>query len=119
MVGSTLPVEVTASAAAIAVRVCGHPDEATACAGAGDAFDFGLSRTGDAVAGSQLWLVPGCGDPNVTASLTVTGNVTGPDALMLEWNATIEAMDAGWTCDGYAPCTATIQQRLAPVAPSP
>lgn len=101
------------------MRVCGHAAEAAACAGAGDAFDFGMSRDGDALVGGQLWLVPGCGDPNVEASLTVSGNVTGPDALMLEWTATISSTDPGWTSDGYAACTATVQQRLAPVPSSP
>lgn len=119
LIGSTLPVAVTSSAVAIEVRVCDHPDAADACSQLGDAFDYGLSRDGDAVVGSQLWLVPGCGDPTIRAILAVSGDITAPDTLTLRWTATITAPDPQWTCKGYAPCTGTVQQRLAPVIPAP
>lgn len=115
-VGLTMPVIVTTSAIAIDVRVCNHPDQDPSCGLAGDAFDFGMARDGNALIGSQLWNVPGCGMPNYTPTLAVAGNVTDVNALTVEWTATITSPEPQWMCSGYAPCSSTIRQRMAPIA---
>ena len=53
--------------------------------------------------------------PNFTPGLAVAGNVTDVDALTLEWTASITSPDPQWMCGGYAPCSSTIRQRMAPV----
>lgn len=119
LVGQTLPVAITSSAVAINVVVCGHPDASAACGGSGNAFDYGLSRDGNTVVGSQLWGAPGCGDPTVEPTLTVGGEVTDVDTLSIVWTTTITSQDPEWTCGDYRLCSGTVEQRLAPIDPSP
>jgi hypothetical protein len=118
-VGSVMPAEVVASAVSVDVRVCGHANEDPSCAGLGESYGFGMARDGDELVGSLLWLVPGCGMPDYTATLDAAGMVTADNELALTWTATISAADPGWTCSGYRPCTSTVEQRMAVTGSGP
>ncbi len=96
--------------------MCGHAAEDPRCGGAGDAFNFDLARDDNAVTGSQLWLVPGCGDAQVEAALRAEGDVSAPSTLTIVWSATISAANPAWTCAGFAPCRGTVRQQLSPIA---
>jgi hypothetical protein len=113
LIGSVMPAAVVASAVSVDVKVCNHPDDDASCGFFGDAFDFGLARDGNGVAGSQLWGVPGCGMVDYDESLTVAGEVTAENTLALTWTATITTGDPNWMCSGYRRCTSTIEQRMA------
>lgn len=116
-VGSVMPATVVTSAVSIDVRVCGHPDQDPSCVGLGDSYRFGMSRDGNELVGSQLWLVPGCGMAEYNATLTVAGNVSDENTLSLTWTAAITATDPAWSCDGYRPCSSMIDQRMALTEP--
>ena len=75
-------------------------------------FSSGTVANGIAVDGNDLPYTP-----DYTATLEVTGNLTGDDAISLTWTATIAATDPNWTCDQYRPCISTIEQRMAMASP--